>query len=46
MLEFIKIQYRLYLEGRSTVSLEKIEKLAQKYMTEEQRNELFKEDDA
>jgi hypothetical protein len=43
MKEFIKIQYALYKQGKSNISLEKIHKLAEKYMTEEERNELFQE---
>ena len=43
MNEFIKTQYNLYKSGGKSIGIEKIHKLAEKYMTEEERNELFSE---
>jgi hypothetical protein len=43
MKEFIKTQYSLYKLGNKSIGLEKIEKLAEIYMTEEERTELFSE---
>lgn len=41
MSEFIKTQYNLYKSGAKSIGIEKIKKLADKYMTETERNELF-----
>lgn len=41
MNEFIKTQYSLYRSGAKSIGIEKIHKLAEKYMTEEEANELF-----
>jgi hypothetical protein len=43
MRDFIKTQYKLYISGGKSIGLEKIEKLAKIYMTEEERTELFSE---
>ncbi len=43
MNNFIKTQYRLYLLGQNSISIEKIKHLANIFLTEEERNELFKE---
>lgn len=43
MKEFIKIQYHLYLANEKNIGIEKINILANKFMTEEERNELFQE---
>ena len=45
MIEFIKTQYNLYKSGNKSIGIEKIEQLANAFMTEEQRNELFKENE-
>ena len=44
MNEFIKTQYNLYKTGSKSIGIEKIKQLADAFMTEEQRKELFKED--
>lgn len=41
MSEFIKTQYNLYKSGAKSIGIEKIKQLADKYMTETERNELF-----
>lgn len=41
MIEFIKTQYNLYKSGGKSINIEKIEQLANLYMTEEQIIELF-----
>ena len=41
MIEFIKTQYKLHKTGNKSISIEKIEQLADLYMTEEQKEELF-----
>ena len=41
MIEFIKTQYNLYKSGNKSIGIEKIEQLADLYMTEEQKEELF-----
>lgn len=45
MKEFIKIQYRLYLANTKSVGIEKIKQLANIFMTETERAELFKDGD-
>lgn len=46
MIEFIKTQYNLYKTGSKSIGIEKIKQLANAFMTEEQREELFKENEA
>ncbi len=41
MKEYIKIQYKLFIKGAKSIGIEKIKQLADKYMTEEERTELF-----
>lgn len=41
MPEFIKTQYTLYLNGQSSIGLEKIKKLAKLYLTPEEQKTLF-----
>jgi hypothetical protein len=41
MIEFIKTQYSLYKAGNKSVGIEKIKQLANIFMTEEERAELF-----
>jgi hypothetical protein len=43
MKEYIKMQYKMYQKGQKSIGIEKIRKLAEKYMTEEEINELFAE---
>lgn len=45
MYNFIKYQYELYLAGGSSISLEEIHRLADKYLTEEQKKEIFGEEE-
>lgn len=45
MNDFIRLQYKMYLLGNKSVGLEKIKTLANIYMTEEERKELFKDMD-
>lgn len=45
MIEFIKTQYNLYKLGNKSIGIEKIKQLANAFMTEEQREELFKENE-
>lgn len=45
MIEFIKTQYNLYKTGGKSIGIEKIKQLANAFMTEEQREELFKENE-
>lgn len=44
MIEFIKTQYTLYKTGGNSIGIEKIHKLADKFMTEAERKELFEEE--
>ena len=44
MIEFIKTQYNLYKSGNKSIGIDKIKQLANAFMTEEQREELFKEE--
>lgn len=44
MVEFIKTQYNLYKTGSKSIGIEKIKQLANIFMTEEERAELFKEE--
>ena len=41
MVEFIKTQYKIYCSGGKSIGIEKIKQLANAFMTEEQREELF-----
>jgi hypothetical protein len=41
MFDFIKTQYILYKSGTKSIGIEKIYKLAEKYMTKEERAELL-----
>lgn len=43
MIEFIKTQYNLYKSGGKSIGIDKIKKLAELYMTEDERNALFNE---
>lgn len=45
MSEFIKMQYNLYKSGGKSVGIEKIKQLANIFMTEDERTELFKDGD-
>ena len=42
MVEFIKTQYNLYKSGSKSIGIERIKQLAQSFMTEDERAELFK----
>lgn len=42
MKEFIKIQYRLYLANTKSIGIEKIKQLANIFMIEDERADLFK----
>ena len=44
MVEFIKTQYNLYKSGSKSIGIEKIKQLAQFFMTEDERTELFKDE--
>ena len=46
MKEFIRIQYQLYLSGLKSISIDKIHALADKYLTEDEKSELFSKGDA
>ena len=41
MNEYIKTQYEMYKMGGKGIGIEKIKKLADKFMTEAERKELF-----
>ena len=43
MKEYIKMQYKLFIKGEKSIGIEKIKKLADKFMTKEERTELFGE---
>lgn len=43
MIEFIKTQYNLYKSGGKSIGIDKIKKLAELYMTKDERNALFNE---
>lgn len=45
MIEFIKTQYNLYKSGGKSIGIEKIKQLANAFMTEDERRELFKDGD-
>lgn len=42
MKDFIKIQYQLYLSNGKSIGIDKINKLADIYLTEEEKQEIFK----
>jgi hypothetical protein len=42
MREFIKTQYKIYCAGGKSVGIDLIEKLANIFMTEDEKDELFK----
>ena len=44
MKDYIKIQYKLFIKGEKSIGIEKIKKLADKFMTEEERAEMFAND--
>ena len=44
MKEYIKMQYKLFAKGEKSIGIEKIHKLAEKYMSAEERAELFSND--
>lgn len=41
MREFIKTQYKLYLSGGNSIGIDRIKQLANIFMTEDERAELF-----
>lgn len=41
MYDYIRVQYALYKAGGQSVGLERIQKLAEAYLTAEQREEIF-----
>ena len=43
MKKYNEIQYEMYKKGKKSIGIEKIKQLAEKYMTEEEQNELFAE---
>lgn len=43
MNEYIKTQYEMYKMGGKGIGIEKIKKLAEKFLTEAERKELFEE---
>lgn len=43
MKKYIEIQYEMYKKGNKSIGIEKIKKLAEKFMTEEEKTELFKD---
>lgn len=43
MREYIKLQYEIYKMGGKGIGIEKIKKLAEKFLTETERKELFEE---
>ena len=45
MIDFIKAQYQLYLAGARSIGIDKIKKLADAFMSEDERKALFKEED-
>ena len=42
MVEFINTQYKIYCSGGKSIGIDKIKKLAEIYMTEDEQAELFK----
>ena len=45
MYNFIKYQYELYLAGGSSISLEEIHRLADKYLKKKKKKEIFGEEE-
>ena len=43
MIEFIKTQYKIYCSGGKSIGIDRIKKLANIFMTEDERNTLFNE---
>lgn len=41
MRDFIYVQYNLYTSGAKSIGIEKIKRLAERYLTDEERVELF-----
>jgi hypothetical protein len=41
MNKYIRLQYEMYKKGSKSIGIEKVKKLAEKYMTKEERAELF-----
>ena len=41
MVDFIKTQYAIYKSGGKSIGIDKIRQLANLYMTEQERKELF-----
>jgi hypothetical protein len=41
MKKYIEIQYEMYKNGKKSIGIEKIKQLAEKYMTAEERIEMF-----
>lgn len=41
MYEFVKTQYSSYINGGQSIDIEKIHKIADLYLTAEQRKEIF-----
>lgn len=44
MRDFIYVQYNLYSSGRESIGIDKINRLAERYLTAEERGALFKTD--
>ena len=44
MKDYIKIQYKLFIKGEKSIGIEKIKKLAEKFMSAEERAEMFAND--
>lgn len=42
MRDFIKTQYKIYCSGGKSIGIDRIKKLANIFMTEDERAELFK----
>lgn len=41
MREFIYVQYNLYTSGAKSIGIEKIKRLAERYLTDAEREDLF-----
>lgn len=41
MCDFIYVQYNLYASGAKSIGIEKIKRLAERYLTDSERAELF-----
>lgn len=44
MIEFIKTQYKIYCLNGNSIGIDRIRKLANIFMTEDERAELFKDE--